>query len=97
MTQQHPWWTEPERNQKWEVQCFDSHGRPASSIVYVAARSEQAAIATGKYWMRVIGIKRRGTVRAKHYHPERDPAFQYGDWRIVPATGSTSKEIRHAY
>lgn len=72
MKLQHPWWSEPERNLKWEVRCVDSHGRVASSSVYVNARSEQAAIATGKYWMRVIGIKRRGTVVAKTYRPEHD-------------------------
>ncbi len=75
---------------RWEVYCIDGHARRLTSSVFVRATSEQRAIATGKYWMRVICIKRRGTVIAKRYHPERDPAFQYGDWRVIPTPAVAS-------
>lgn len=88
MTLQHPWWTEPERNLKWEVRCFDSHGRVASSPVFVCARSERAAVAAGKYWMRVVGIKRRGNVSAKPYHPEQDRELLARGF--IKVTGGTS-------
>lgn len=86
---QHPWWAEPERNLKWEVRCFDSHGRACSNPVYVCARSERAAITTGKYWMRVVGIKRRGTVNAKPYRPELDRELIARGF--VKATGSPAQ------
>lgn len=88
-----PWphWSEPLL--RWQVQCYDSHHRPIGTPVFVGARNQQRAIATGKYWMRVLGRKVRGSVVAKRYHPERDPEFQRGDWRVVPSakpTGSAS-------
>jgi len=63
-------------NTKWQVQCFDGHNRPISRPVFVSARSAKRAIATGKFWMRVVGIKRRGTVVASRYYRERDPELR---------------------
>jgi hypothetical protein len=66
---------------RWEVQCFTGNGKPCSSAVWVIAADQERAIKAGKYWMRIVGIKRRGEVRAKRYHPERDPEIRM--W-IVP-------------
>lgn len=86
---QHPWWSEPEMSTRWQVQCFDGHNRPVSSPVWVAARTAERAVRAGKYWMRVVGIKRRGTVVARRYHPQHDPAFR-GYIRIESAAGSAA-------
>jgi hypothetical protein len=86
-----PEWMQPDRPRlRWEVQCFNGNGKPISSAVYVIAADQERAVKAGKYWMRVVGIKRRGDVKAKRYYPERDPAFQYGDWRIVPTPSMNS-------
>ncbi|MCB2071204.1 MAG: hypothetical protein KDF67_17095 [Ottowia sp.] len=68
----HPWWSDPQRNDKWEVIGHDSHGRACTSAVYVAARSHSAAVATGKYWLRVALGKRPRSVSARRWHPEHD-------------------------
>jgi hypothetical protein len=85
----HSWTFEPDWAQ-WEVQCFDGNRRPVSRPVFVGARNYERAIAAGKYWMRMLGIKRRGTVMAKHWDALNDPAMRgyvrAGD--IAKATGS---------
>lgn len=77
-TQQMLWhsWTFESDYRIWQVQCFDSHGRKSSAAVWVGAASQQRAIAAGKYWMRIVGIKRRGTVVAKHWDALNDPAMR---------------------
>ncbi|MGJ7557459.1 hypothetical protein ACSFBI_25995 [Variovorax sp. RB3P1] len=87
----HSWTFEPEWRQ-WQVQCFDNHGRPSSRPVWVGAANAQRAVAAGKYWMRLVGIKRRGNVVAKPWDALNDPAMRgyvvRGD--IAKANGSAA-------
>lgn len=83
-----PEWMQPDRPRiRWEVQCFTGNGKPASSAVWVIAADQERAIKAGKYWMRIIGVKRRGEVRAKRYHPHLDPEIRM--W-IVPTPKETT-------
>ncbi|ODU89836.1 MAG: hypothetical protein BGO61_05490 [Thiobacillus sp. 65-69] len=62
----------PERLQ-WEVFPVDKKGKQCGSSVYVAAESQERALACGKYWRRMLSLKPAKTVVARRYHPERDP------------------------
>ncbi|MBN8759429.1 MAG: hypothetical protein J0I94_03265 [Thiobacillus sp.] len=66
------WGMNPERLQ-WEVFPVDKKGKQCGSSVYVAAESQERALACGKYWRRMLSLKPAKTVVARRYHPERDP------------------------
>jgi hypothetical protein len=90
------WMLEDRPRLKWEVQCFTGNGKPASSAVWVIAADHDRAIKAGKYWMRVVGIKRRGTVQAKRYHPHLDPAIRMWVTRVPDVCMSQQTNTAHA-
>lgn len=75
------WWEIPEEQKpKWMVRGVDGHNKPVTSPVFIQAQTVDGAVRTGKYAMRVFGIKRRGTIVATRYQPEHDPEFLRGGW-----------------
>lgn len=85
---QHPWWSDD--YVKWEVRFFDSYDKPTTKPVYVSAPTKERALAAGKSLTRMLGMKRRGTARAKRYFPERDPELLNSAFvrRNVPTGGA---------
>ncbi|MBV7482491.1 hypothetical protein [Bordetella sp. BOR01] len=72
----HPWTLNPAMNTRWEVRCVDGHGRPLSSPVFVCSATSTGACKAGRAAMRLVGIKRRGTLVAKRYDALNDPVMR---------------------
>lgn len=72
----HPWVLNPAMNTRWEVRCVDGHGRSVSNPVFVCSATESGAHKAGRAAMRLVGIKRRGTLVAKRYDALNDPVMR---------------------
>lgn len=65
---------------QWEVYPVDKTGRACGRSVYVSAANQDRALACGKYWRRVLGMKRAKDMVARRYYPQNDPAL--GAWVV---------------
>lgn len=80
------WGLRPPKLQ-WEVYPVDRKGRACGNSVYVAAPTHERAIACGKYWRRVLGMKHSKHVVARRYYPQNDPSM--AAWVIkTPTVGA---------
>lgn len=78
------WGQNPKRLQ-WEVYPVDKKGKQCGGSVYVAAESQERALACGKYWRRMLSLKPAKSVAARRYHPERDPYMVGGGYvKLTP-------------
>lgn len=68
-------WGLPAPRLQWEVFAVDKKGKACSRAVYVAAPTQERAIAAGKYWRKVVGMKAAKVVVARRYYPQHDPSM----------------------